>query len=173
MRRRILLILASILIVTLIATPFVLVGLVLFTSGGAQFVARHLPHHMGAIDLEIEGLTGTVASGLHVQRVEIDQELVHLRFQDVEARVALAPLLLQMIRSPQVSVGSALIQVKQRTHPPTPGPPGFLPRWLLINADQVQAGTATLTVYNGFKLTVTEVNTGPLPVPVRIARHCR
>ena len=158
MRRRILLILASLLIVTLIVAPFVLVWAVLFTSGGVQFVARHLPHHLGSIDLEIEGLSGTVASGLHAERVEIDQELVHLRFDDVAARVALTPLLLQTIRSPTVSVGSALIQVKKRVHPPTPGPPGFLPRWLLINADQLHAGTSTLTVYNGFRLVVTDVN---------------
>ena len=106
----------------------------------------------------IEGLSGTVATGLHAERVEIDQELVHLRFEDVEARVALAPLLLQTIRSPSVSVGRVLVEVKKRVHPPTPSPPGFLPRWLLINADQVHAGTATLTVYNGFRLVVTELN---------------
>ncbi len=159
MRRRILLILASILIVTLIVTPFVLVWAVLFTEGGARYVARHLPHHLGSIELSIEGLSGTVASGLHVERVEIDQELVHLTFTDIDARVALAPLLLQTIRSPQVSVGNALVDVKRRVHPPTPGPPGFLPRWLLITTDHVHAGTATVTVYNGFRLTATEVNT--------------
>ncbi len=159
MRRRILLILASILIVTLIVAPFVLVWSVLFTAGGVQFVARHLPHHLGSIDLSIEGLSGTVASGLHAQRVEIDQELVHLRFDDVAAHVALAPLLLQTIRSPSVTVGSVRVEVKKRVHPPTPGPPGFLPRWLLINADQVHAGTATLAVYNGFGLVVTELST--------------
>jgi translocation and assembly module TamB len=156
--RRILLILASILIVTLIAAPIVLVWSVLFTPGGVQFVARHLPRHLGSIDLVIEGLSGTVATGLHVERVEIDQELVHLKFETVEAHVALAPLLLQTIRSPSVSVGSALIEVKRRAHPPTPGPPGFLPRWLLINADQVHAGTATLSVYTGFRLAVSEIN---------------
>ncbi|HEY1491024.1 MAG TPA: translocation/assembly module TamB domain-containing protein, partial [Steroidobacteraceae bacterium] len=159
MRRRILLILASILIVTLIVAPFVAVWSVLFTTGGVQLVARHLPHHLGSIDLSIEGLSGTVAGGLHAERVEIDQELVHLTFTDIDARVAVAPLLLQTIRSPSVSVGNALVGIKKRVHPPTPGPPGFLPRWLLISADQVHAGTAALTVYNGFKLNVTSVTT--------------
>ena len=156
--RRVLLILASILIVTLIVTPFVLVWSVLFTTGGAQFVAQHLPRHLGSIGLEIEGLSGTVATGLHVERVEIDQELVHLRFEDIDAQVALAPLLLQTIRSPALSVGNALIEVKKRVHPPTPSPPGFLPRWLLINSDQLHVGTSTLTVFNGFRLVVTELN---------------
>src|SRR5450432_614032 len=158
MRRRILLILASILIVMLIATPFVLVWAVLFTTGGAQFVVRHLPDHIGDIGLEIKGVTGTVASGLHAERVEIDQELVHLKFEDIAARVALAPLLLQTIRSPQVAVGNAEITVKRRVHPPTPSPPGFLPRWLLINADQLHVDTSTLTVYNGFELVITDAN---------------
>jgi translocation and assembly module TamB len=158
MRRRILLILASILIVTLIVTPFAAVWSVLFTTGGAQFVVRHLPHQVSGIGLEIDGISGTVASGLHVKRVEIDHELVHLRFEDIDAHVALAPLLLQTIRSPSVSVGNALIEVKKRVHPPTPSPPGFLPRWLLINADQLHVGASTLTVYNGFKLAVIELN---------------
>ena len=47
--RRILLILAGLLIVTLIAAPFVAVWSVLFTSSGAQFVVRHLPHHVGGV----------------------------------------------------------------------------------------------------------------------------
>ncbi len=155
--RRILLILAGLLIVTLSATPFVALWSVLFTTSGAQFVVRHLPHHVGGVEFEIAGLTGTVAGGLHAQRVEIDQELVHLRFDDVEARVAVAPLLLQTIRSPSASARNAVIQVKRRAHPPTPSPLGFLPRWLLINADQLHVGTTTLTVYNGFELVVSEL----------------
>ncbi len=158
MRRRLLLILASVLIVLLIVTPFVLVWSVLYTSAGVQFVARHLPKRMADVGVEIEGLSGTVAEGLHAKRVEIDQELVHLQFEDIDARVALAPLLLQKIRSPWVSAATAVVTVKKRVHPPTPSPPGFLPRWLLINADQLHVGETTLTVYNGFRLEVSDLN---------------
>jgi len=87
--------------------------------------------------------------------VEIDHELVHLKFEGIEGRVALMPLLLQTIRATRGSVRSALIEVKRRTRPSTPGPPVFLPRWLITNG---RAGTlaaaATLTVPNGFRLDV-------------------
>ena len=59
------------------------------------------------MDLEITGLTGTVAHGLHVERVEIDHELVHLTFTNINGRVRLAPLLLQTIRVTYASVEGA------------------------------------------------------------------
>ena len=85
------LVLASVLIVTLILGPLVLVWCALYTTGGAQFIVRHLPRQIGGVQLQISGLSGTVAQGLHVERVEIDQELVHLKFEDIDARVTLAP----------------------------------------------------------------------------------
>ena len=70
-------------IVTLIVGPIVLVWAGLYTTRGAQFIVRHLPHRLGGVTLDIVGLSGTVADGLHVERVEIDHELVHLKFTDV------------------------------------------------------------------------------------------
>jgi hypothetical protein len=131
--RRVLLALGSVLIVTLIVAPLVILWSALYTTSGAQFIVRHLPRRMAGVELEIVGLSGTVADGLHVERVEIDHELVHLKFEDIEGRVTLAPLLLQTLRVPHASVGRAEIQVKRRVQPPTPSPPQFLPRWLLIS----------------------------------------
>ena len=76
--RRLLLALASVLIVGLIVAPLTLLWAALYTESGAQFVVRHLPRHLGPVDLDITGLSGSVAHGLHVERVEIDHELVHL-----------------------------------------------------------------------------------------------
>ncbi|HEY6825187.1 MAG TPA: hypothetical protein VI195_12145, partial [Steroidobacteraceae bacterium] len=55
------------------------------------------------------------------------------------------------------SVHSALIEVRRRTKPSLPGPPSFLPAWLFINAEDAQIGSAQLTVYNGFQLTVSDI----------------
>ena len=155
--RRLLLILASVLIFTAIAVPATLVWSALFTESGLQFVVRHIPQQLGPVRLTISGVHGTVARGLHIERVEIDHDLVHLKFEGIEGHVALAPLLLQTIRATSASVQSALIQVKRRTRPSTPGPPTFLPRWLIINAEDVAAADTTLTVYNGFHLEVTQL----------------
>ncbi len=104
---------------------------------GLQFVVRHLPQQLGSrpVRLVISGVSGTVARGLRVERVEIDHRLVHLTFEGIEGRVALRPLLLQSIHVSRGSVRSALIEVKRRTTPSTPGPPSFLPRWLNITVD--------------------------------------
>jgi translocation and assembly module TamB len=156
--RRLLLALASLLIVTAIVAPVALIWSALYTTGGLQFAIRHIPRQLGPVQLDIVGVRGTVADGLTVERVEIDHELVHLKFEGIEGRVALMPLLLQSIRVTRGSVRSALIEVKPRSRPPTPGPPVFLPRWLIINAEQGQVGSATLTVPNGFRLDATDIS---------------
>jgi len=155
--RQALLLIATVFIVTLIVAPVVLVWAGLHTTSGAQFIVRHLPRRLGGVTLDIVGLSGTVADGLHVERVEIDHELVHLKFTDVSARVALAPLLLQHVRATSATVQRAEIQVKRRVHPATPSPPAFLPRWLLISADDAHVERATLSVYNGVRLEITSL----------------
>ncbi len=167
--RRLLLALASLLIVTAIVAPAALIWSALYTSGGLQFAIRHIPHHIGGVQLDIVGVSGTVADGLAVERVEIDHDLVHLKFQGIEGRVDLMPLMLQTIRVGHGSVRSALIQVKRRTRPSTPGAPVFLPRWLIISAEQGRVGSATLTVPNGFRLDATDIN-GAAVVRHRVIR---
>ncbi len=156
--RRLLLALASLLIVTAIVAPVALIWSALYTTGGLQFAIRHMPRQLGPVQLDIVGVRGTVADGLAVERVEIDHDLVHLTFEGIEGHVALMPLLLQTIRATSGSVRSALIEVKRRTRPPTPGPPVFLPRWLIISAEQARVGSATLTVPNGFRLGATDIS---------------
>jgi translocation and assembly module TamB len=156
--RRLLLILACLLVLLLIAAPFLIAWEAVYTEGGAQFLARHVPRQIGDIGLEITGVTGTVAGGLHVERVEIDHPLVHLTFTGIDGRATPAPLLLQTIRVPQGHVASALIEVKRRTRPATPSAPVFLPHWLLISAEQASVDHAVLTVYNGAHLEATGIS---------------
>jgi len=155
--RRALLVAGCVTVVAAILLPGLLIWSVLYTTGGAQFVVRHLPEQLGPVRLRISGLSGTVATGLHVERVEIDHDLVHLEFENISGRVALAPLMLQTIRVLHGSVGSALIAVKRRTRPATPGPPVFMPRWLMISVEDAEVGRAALTVPNGFQMSVGEL----------------
>jgi translocation and assembly module TamB len=150
--RRLLLALATLIIVTALAAPAVLVWAALFTSGGLQLVVRHIPQQLGPVRLTITGVGGTVSRGLTIERVEIEHEVVHIIITGIEARVALRPLVLQTIRVAHGKVQSARIEVKRRTTPSTPGPPSFLPAWLIINAEDAQVGDVKLTVYNGFHL---------------------
>src|SRR6516225_5617685 len=155
--RRILLALAVLIVITAVAAPAVLLWSALFTSGGLQFVLRHLPQQLGPVRLTITGVSGTVSRGLTIERVEIEHELVHITLTGIEGRVALRPLVLQTIRVAHGKVESALIEVRRRTRPSTPGPPSFLPAWLIINAEDAQVGSAHLTVYNGFQLAFSDI----------------
>src|SRR5215472_12532193 len=91
--RRLLLILACLLVLVLVAAPFVIAWAAVYTEAGAQFLARRVPRQIGDVGLEIVGVTGTIAGGLHVERVEIDHPLVHLTFTDIDGRVAPGPAL--------------------------------------------------------------------------------
>lgn len=155
--RRLLLIFASLVVLTAIVAPAVLIWSALYTSGGLQFVVRHIPQQIGDVHLVISGVHGTVAEGLSVDRVEIEHPIVHVTVTGIEARVALAPLVLQTIRAIHGRIQSAEVQVKRRTHPSTPGPPQFLPRWLLINVDDAAVSRVTIVAYNGFQLGISEI----------------
>ncbi|HEY2276062.1 MAG TPA: translocation/assembly module TamB domain-containing protein [Steroidobacteraceae bacterium] len=162
MRRLVILFAACLLVLVIIVVPASLIGAAAFTEAGLQFLVRHIPQRFGsgpgAVSLVISGVSGTLARGVHADRVEIDHELVHLTFAGVDGRVALAPLLLQTIRSPDARVHSALIEVKRRTRQVPPSPPAFLPRWLLISAEHTTVDDAVLTVYNGARLEATHVS---------------
>lgn len=162
MRRLLILLSACLLVLVIVVVPAALIGAAVFTESGLQFIVRHLPQRFGsgpgAVSLSITGVRGTLARGVHADRVEIDHELVHLEFEGIDGRVALAPLLLQTIRSPDATVHSALIEVKRRTRQVPPSPPVFLPRWLLISAEHTTVDDAVVTIYNGVRLEATHIS---------------
>ena len=162
MRRVLILLTACLLVLVVVVVPAAVIGAAVFSEPGLQFLVRHIPERFGsgpgAVRLTITGVTGTIAHGLHADRVEIDHELVHLKFEGIDGRVALAPLLLQTIRSPDARIHSALIEVKQRTRQVPPSPPVFLPRWLLISAEHTVVDDAVLTVYTGARLEFTHLS---------------
>ncbi|MBS0367383.1 MAG: translocation/assembly module TamB domain-containing protein [Proteobacteria bacterium] len=150
--RRIILVLAILLVGILLVGPPLLVWSALYTTGGLQFVVRHIPHKIGSVRLSIEGVSGIAAQGVAVQRVQIDHDMVHISIEGVSARLVPGPLLLQTIRVQEAAVRNVDVQVKRRTHPPNPGAPQFLPRWLLISVEDLRAAHASLAVYSGFHL---------------------
>jgi translocation and assembly module TamB len=155
--RRLLLLTGCLLVVLAVVLPAGLIAAAVYSSAGLRFIVRHLPEQLGPVRLQIVGVSGTIAHGLKVERVEIDHRLVHLRFEGIEGRVALAPLLLQTIRSPDATVHSALIEVHRRTWPSRPSRPVFLPRWMLISAEHARVDDVVVVVPNGFRLHATNV----------------
>jgi translocation and assembly module TamB len=155
--RRLLLITAALLVFLAIAVPSVVVYYVVFTENGFKFIVSRIPHRFGTTTLEIVNPTGSVAAGIHVDRVVVDHHLVTVRVENIGGRVKLLPLLWQTIDTHNAFIGSVSVSVKRRTRPPTPGEPLFVPRWMVVNAENARIGIAKVTVYNGFSLDATDI----------------
>src|SRR5665213_4076307 len=94
MRRRVML--AALLITAFaLAVPTAAIYYAAFTADGLQFIVKHLPQKIGTRRLVLVNVSGTLAYGIRAERLEIDQERVYLRFDDVRARINLGSLLWQ------------------------------------------------------------------------------
>lgn len=165
--RRLLLLIAGSLMLLAVAVPTVGVYYLTCTESGFRFLVDRIPRRVAGAQIDVVNPSGTIARGIRVERVEIDHHLVHLRLEGIEARVELLPLLLQTLHTKNAFIRSVFVQVKHRTKPPTPSQPFFLPRWLIVNAENARVGGAVLVVPNGTRLEATELHASG------IARHRR
>jgi len=158
MHRRVMLV-AVLITAFAVALPTAVIYYAAFTQAGLQFIVNHVPRKIGTVRLVFVNVSGTLAYGLRIERLEIDQERVYLRFDDVRARINLGSLLWQTIRSPDASVHSALITIKPHKDEPPSMDPHFLPHGLVIRADQLHADAVTLVLANGERLEGTQIST--------------
>src|SRR5262245_31804194 len=86
--RRLLLIIAGLLIFLAVAVPSAAIYYVVFTEDGLQFVIRRIPHRMGGVQLDIANVKGTLAHGIRIERIDVEHERVHVRVEGLEGRVA-------------------------------------------------------------------------------------
>ena len=150
--RRLLLLIAGILIFTAVAVPGAALYYFAFTEAGLQYLFSKIPRTAAGTGLEFVGVRGTLSRGIHIDQAEVDHRLVHLTFKNINARIELTPLLLQTVRTKGTFIESAAVEVKRRRIPPKPARPFFLPHWLIVSADHMRIGSVTLAVYNGFHL---------------------
>ncbi len=129
----------------------------LFTQRGLRFIVDHLPQRFGAVEVRIEGASGTLATGVRARRVVIDQRRVRLEFDGVYTRVLLPPLYWRTIDTPDTSVANALIEIR-RSHLPPPAHPHFLPWWLVIRIQHAHVGHAVVVLPDGRRLQGTDID---------------
>jgi translocation and assembly module TamB len=156
MRRRVILV-AGLIILLALAVPTAVIYYAAFTQSGLRFIVNRVPQSIGGVRLTFVNVRGTLHDGVRIERLEIDQERVYLRFEDVRARIDLGSLLWQTIRAPQASAHSAFIKVKPHKEEPPSADPHFLPHGLVIRADQVHADAVTLVLPNGQRMDGTQI----------------
>src|ERR1700722_14227783 len=158
MRRRVLLI--AVLITALaLAVPTAAIYFAAFTQSGLQFIVNRVPARIGGVRLTFVNVRGTLAGGVRIERLVIDQERVYLRFEDVRARIDLRSLLWQTIHSREAFAHTVFVQVKRHKEEPPSRDPHFLPHGLVIRVDSVHADAATLILPNGQRMDGTQLAT--------------
>ena len=158
MTRRILIII-GIAILFVITVPAGILYYAAYTEPGLQFIVKHIPKRIARTELEFVGAHGTVAGGFTLERFELEHERVHIRAEGISGHVTLLPLLWQTIHANDVSMRSAVVEIRRWKTPPPKSPPRFLPPGLIISADHVHIGAGTLVAISGRRFDVTDLNT--------------
>ena len=164
MTRRLFIIIAAVTLFV-VAVPSALIYYAAFTEGGLAFIVSHVPKQIGRMKLTLGKASGTLATGVRIDRIVIDQERVYMSLEGVTGRVALAPLMWQTIYSPDLTAKRAFVQVRRRVRPPPKNAPRFLPPGLIIRVDRAAIDSATLIATNGRRFDATQVETSG------VARH--
>lgn len=160
---QLLLLIAALLIGGAVAVPAALIYFVAYTQSGLQLIVRCIPRRIGDVGLRIDDVTGTLAHGIRIGSLEVDERVVRVIIQGADSHVALMPLLWQTIRSPYTYARSVTVEIKPHPKPPTHHiAPLFLPRWLVINAEHVQVGVSTIVLASGYRLVGTQIDTSAL-----------
>lgn len=127
------------------------------TERGLQTLATRL-HQVGPVTLQIEGASGTLASGFHLDVFDLRHKRVHLHLLDLNGQLALLPLLWQTLTVTRLQVGDALIDVRPHEGPDLPWEPHFLPRFVKLHADDVNISKATLLLVDKLHFDITGVH---------------
>jgi translocation and assembly module TamB len=105
-----------------------------YTPGGLKIVASALNRRIGPVTLHIEGATGTLAHGLHLDRLIVDHRRVHIEIENATGQLGILPLVWRTIYVPQIHAERLLIHVLPRVDDGSVWEPHFLPPLTKIDA---------------------------------------
>jgi translocation and assembly module TamB len=133
-------------LIHLVWVPVLLVALTLaalyylaYTESGLAVVASALNRRFGPVQIQLRGVTGTLAHGVHVDGLVIEHRRVHIEVEDAAGRLAILPLAWRTIRVPQMHAGRVLIRMLPGATDIQDWKPQFLPPLMRIDAAQAQA----------------------------------
>lgn len=126
------------------------------TQAGLDAVLA-MVRHVGPVSIEATGARGRLVGPLHIDRLVVDHERVHVVAAGIDADPSLfgAPLL--QIGVDTARIASVDIQVKTRTKPPDDQPPQFLPGPLRLVVDRFDVGRLAIHVPSGTTVEIREI----------------
>jgi translocation and assembly module TamB len=152
-------IIAALITAFVLAVPTGAIYFAAYTQTGLRFIVARLPGRIGSVRLRFFDVGGTLVDGVRIGRLEIDQERVYLRLEDVRVRIELRSLLWQSIHSPRAFVHHAYIRIKPHPEEPPSSDPHFLPRGLVIRADALHADAVSVVLASGRRIESTQIDT--------------
>src|ERR1700692_1047652 len=144
--------------VLLLALPLAALYYLAYTPSGLAVVASHLNGRIGAVNIQLRGVSGTLAHGLHVDALVIDHRRVHIEGDDASGRLAILPLAWRTIRVPQLHVGRLLVRALARDGDAGDWKPHFLPPLLHVDAEHADAQRWQLITISGQQYDGTSVS---------------
>src|SRR5208282_2305200 len=100
--------------IALLLLPLAALYYLAYTQSGLGVVAAHLNGRVGWLDIQLRGVSGTLAHGLHVDSLVIDHRRAHIEIDDLSGRLAILPLAWRTIRVPQLHMGRLLVHALPR-----------------------------------------------------------
>jgi translocation and assembly module TamB len=136
--------------------------LLALSAGGAWLLGTQagldrvlaLVRHVGPVSIEAEGARGRLIGRLHIDRLVIDHERVHVVAEGIDVDPSVLGLPFLEIAIDTAKVASVDLQLKARTKPPDDLPPRFLPGPLRLAVERFDVGRFTLHTPGG---TTTEI----------------
>ncbi len=123
-----------------------------FTQSGLRFIVAHMPQRFGTAHVKIEQVSGTLAAGVHVRRIVIDQRHVYVRLDGLSTRVHFSALSWRTLVSPDTTISAAYVRVKPVPPLPPAAHPRFLPWWLEVHVARARIGALAVVLENGTHL---------------------
>jgi translocation and assembly module TamB len=143
----------------------VLLGLLLavvyylaYTESGLTVVASALNRRLGPVTIQLRGVSGTLARGVHVDQLVFDHRRVHIEVEDADGRLAILPLAWRTVRVPELHMGRLLVHALARGDEPSEWKPHFLPPLMHIDAEHADARRWQLITINGDKYDGTSIS---------------
>jgi translocation and assembly module TamB len=142
-------------LIHLIWVPVLLLGLLApvyylaYTESGLAVVASALNRRLGPVTIQLRGVSGTLARGVHVDLFVLDHRRVHIEVEDADARLAILPLAWRTVRVPELHMGRLLVHALPRSGELAEWTPHFLPPLMHVDAEHADARRWQLITING------------------------
>ena len=154
--------------VLLLALPLAALYFLAYTERGLAIVASHLNGRIGYVTIELHGVSGTLAHGLHIDSLVIDHRRVHIEVDDASGRLAILPLAWRTIRVPEVHIGRLLVHALPRDSEVDNWKPHFLPPLMHIDAEHASAEHWQLITIGGEQYQGTALSAAGMVFPDRV-----